>query len=86
MLRRSSARSLDAAVRDLKSDRHKIREAAAGDITRYAEDHRERVIEALTASLSDDHADVRAAALTALADVEAHEAVGANHRSDRGCA
>lgn len=75
MLGRASTRSFDAALRDLRSERHDVRESAARDLVRHADDHRAEVVKALTAALADENADVRATAATGLGDVKAREAV-----------
>ncbi len=70
-------RSFEAALRDLAHERAKIRESAARDMARHAEDHRSQVLEALTTALADEHADVRAAAASSLGDIEGEEAFDA---------
>lgn len=75
MLGRASPRSFDAALRDIRSERHEVRQSAAHDLTRHVDEHRAEVVTALRDALADEHADVRAAAATALGDVTAREAL-----------
>lgn len=76
-------RTLDAALRDVRSDRLAVRVSAARDLARHGGDPaeskppRDRVIRALTTALTDAAAEVRTAAAASLADVEAHEALAA---------
>jgi hypothetical protein len=68
-------RTLDAALRDLGSEKTRVRASAARDLGLYAEDARDRVIHALKKAIRDDEAEVRAAAATTLADLQAAEAL-----------
>lgn len=77
MLGRSAARSFEAALRDSASDTFKVRAGAAADLGGHAEGHRAEVVEALTRLLGDEHADVRAAAVTAIGHIGAREATDA---------
>src|SRR4051812_49033654 len=70
-------RTLDAALRDLGAAKPKIRIEALRDLTRHAEAARAKVVSALEDALRDEAREVRAAAATALADIEARESTAA---------
>lgn len=70
-------RTLDAAIRDLGAKTPAVRADAARDIARHETDARETVIAELSKALRDEDGSVRAAAATALADIEGVEALGA---------
>jgi HEAT repeat protein len=70
-------RTLEAAHRDLASDKPSVRADAARDLAKHADDARDEVLRGLTTALSDRDASVRAAAATALADIEGKEALDA---------
>jgi HEAT repeat protein len=81
MLVRARPINPDAVVRDLTSLDMRVRVEAAQHAAAVVGDDngelRERVIAALIRALRDDHAMVRTAVATALADLRAHEAVDA---------
>lgn len=68
-------RTIEAATRDLAAQKPAVRAEAARDLARHHEDARERVLAGLTQALGDEAAEVRAAAATALADIEGVEAI-----------
>jgi HEAT repeat protein len=70
-------RTLDAALRDIGAGKPSVRIAALRDLVRHAEAARGQVVGALQGALGDASSEVRAAAATALADVEAREATSA---------
>ncbi len=70
-------RTLEAALRDLGAAKPKIRIEALRDLTRHAEASRASVVTALEGLLRDEATEVRAAAATALADIEARESTAA---------
>lgn len=70
-------RTLEAALRDVRSAKTKVRIEAARELVPHAEAARERVVGALEALLSDEEASVRAAVATTLGEVEGREAVPA---------
>lgn len=67
-------RTLDAALRDLGAAKPGVRIESLRDLTRHADASRGQVVSALEGALRDPTKEVRAAAATALADVEAREA------------
>jgi len=73
----SLPRTFEAALRDLRAPKASIRAEAVHDLGRHADASRPRVLAALEEALGDEDAKVRAAAATALADIEGHEAVDA---------
>lgn len=71
-------RTLEAALRDVGSQKPAVRVEAVGDLVPYAVTAREQVLRAVEGALrSDQHAAVRAAAAIALADTKAVEALPA---------
>ncbi|WP_437875991.1 HEAT repeat domain-containing protein [Sorangium sp. So ce513] len=71
-------RTLEAALRDVGSQKPAVRAEAVGDLVLYAATAREQVLRAVEGALrSDQHAAVRAAAAIALADTKAVEALPA---------
>jgi HEAT repeat protein len=72
-------RTLEASVRDLGSERAAVRASAIKDLSRHArttEEARARALPLLERALrGDEHAQVRGAAATALADVKGNEAL-----------
>ncbi|AGP41207.1 HEAT repeat domain-containing protein [Sorangium cellulosum] len=71
-------RTLEAALRDVASQKPAVRVEAVTDLVPYAATERERVLRAIEGALrSDAHAAVRAAAAIALADTKAVEALPA---------
>jgi HEAT repeat protein len=68
-------RTLEASLRDLGAQKPSVRASAAHDLTRHESDARALVIPALVKALGDEAGEVRAAAATALADVEGVEAL-----------
>jgi len=81
MLVRARPINPDAVVRDLTSQEMRVRieaaQHAAAVVGDDAGDLRARVVAALIGALRDEHAMVRTAVATALADLQAHEAVEA---------
>jgi len=69
-------RTFDAALRDLNAERPADRASAVRDLVPHAEQARDQVLRALQKALrSDKAAEVRSAAATALADLDATEAL-----------
>lgn len=73
----SLPRTLDAALRDVRADKPKVRVEAAHDLVAHVDEARDAVLRALTEALRDESSLVRKAAATALADANAVEAVPA---------
>lgn len=71
----SLPRTLDAALRDLKSDKVKVRAEAARELAPHAESARKEVVRALEGALRDADAQVRGAAALAMADIQGREAL-----------
>lgn len=70
-------RTFEAALRDLGSAKPAVRVEAVRALVSHGEQARERVLEGLTAALTDEAPEVRAAAASALADLQATEAIDA---------
>lgn len=70
-------RTRQAALRDLGSSRVKTRVEAVRDLARHADEARAEVLRGLEGALGDAAREVRAAAATALADIEGREALPA---------
>jgi HEAT repeat protein len=68
-------RTLEASLRDLGAQKPSVRASAAHDLARHEADAREQVIAGLGKALRDEAGEVRAAAATALADVQGVEAL-----------
>lgn len=68
-------RTLEAALRDLQSEKAQVRAEAARDLAPYAGTARAQVVRALEGALRDADARVRGAAALALSDVQADEAL-----------
>lgn len=66
-------RTLDAALRDLEAGKPAVRADAARELAPHAATAREQVIRGLERALRDEAPEVRAAAATALADIEGRE-------------
>ncbi|MCC6526786.1 MAG: HEAT repeat domain-containing protein [Polyangiaceae bacterium] len=78
MYQRLLPRTFEASLRDLEHPKVAVRVAAAHDLGRHVEAHREDVVAALCRALADDPADpVRAAAALVLGEVDATEALEA---------
>lgn len=73
----SLPRTLEACLRDAKSDKPKVRASALSDLVRHGHEaaHRDEAVRAMTRALEDDEAVVRSAAAVALADLGAGEAL-----------
>jgi len=80
------SRRLEAAMRDVQSSKSSVRLAAARDLSPYVDStDRDRVVAQLTRVMLDDsNTEVRAAAVLALVDGGAAEAVGAMLKVARG--
>jgi len=70
-------RNLEAALRDIADAKPSVRMDAASDLAAHGDAARARVVPALDKALSDADARVRAAALRALAELRANEALPA---------
>lgn len=68
-------RTLEAALRDLRAEKPSVRADAVRDLARHEGAARDEVVPALARALRDPEAKVRAAAATALADVQGEEAL-----------
>lgn len=70
-------RTLEACLRDAKSEKPKVRASALADLVRHGreEAHRAQAVSVATRALEDDDAIVRAAAAVALADLGASESI-----------
>jgi HEAT repeat protein len=66
-------RTLEAALRDVRSQKPDVRVEAVRDLVPHAEEARDRVVRALEGALRDEAARVRSAAALALADIGGHE-------------
>jgi HEAT repeat protein len=71
----SLPRNLEAAIRDTRSKKVQVRVEAVRELVPHVDADRARVVRALEGALRDDEPSVRAAAATALADVQGSEAL-----------
>jgi HEAT repeat protein len=71
----SLPRTLEAALRDIRSPKASVRAEAARELVPHAEEARERVVRALEAALRDEAASVRSVAALGLADIDARESL-----------
>jgi HEAT repeat protein len=71
----SLPRTLEAALRDVRSPSAQVRAEAARELVPHADLAREKVVRALEAALRDETPKVRSVAAISLADVEAHESL-----------
>jgi HEAT repeat protein len=71
----SLPRTLEAALRDVRSPSAKVRAEAARELVPHAEEAREKVVRALEAALRDEAPNVRSVAAISLADIDAGESL-----------